>query len=634
MIRTPGIVFAGAVSALLAFVLPAEAFSLFGIEFFGSKDAASRTDIIDPKAYDVTFTVTRRDELADSLKGASQLWVQREEPASGSAGLLAMAKGDYRRILAALYDQGYYGGSISITVDGSEASAIAVGSSLPDRSAVVITVNPGPQFLFARTMIENAAPAPTDARDAVKSPASEGFARGEPARATTIRKAGALSVSAWRQQGHAKAEIDERRVTANHSNATLNVELHVRPGPVAYYGPVTVRGTTRMDPEFVRWMLGIEPGREYDPDDLEKGLKRLQRLEVFSTQAITEADRIGDDGLLPLTLSVSERKRRRIGLGATLSTTEGLGVEAFWLHRNLFGRAESLKITGKASGIGQDIQFDEIDYSLGALFRKPGVIDQDTNFVASLTGVREFVDPYTKNAVDGSVGLEHFFSDRLSARAAIFAEHGKFKDAFGKRKFTMVGLDTGLTLDHRDNKLDPAKGFFADIEARPFEEFNYGNTAIRAVADLRAYRALAGTNRLIAAARVKAGVLGGSSIAETPPDMLFLAGGGGSVRGYGYKTIGVAGPGGQTVGGRSLLEMSGEMRFRVTDAIGIVGFVDTASVGTDSFSFASTDFKTGTGLGLRYYTGLGPIRLDVGIPLNRGKGDPSFAIYAGIGQAF
>jgi translocation and assembly module TamA len=381
-------------------------------------------------------------------------------------------------------------------------------------------------------------------------------------------------------------------------------------------------------------MLGIEPGREYDPDDLEKGRKRLQRLEVFSTQALTEAGQIGDNGILPLELSVSERKRRRIGVGATASTTDGIGTEAYWLHRNLFGKAESLKITGKIAGIGRSANFGKVDYSLGAMFRKPGIIDQDTDFVANLTGSRENIDSYTKSSIAGSAGLEHYFTDRITGRASLFADHAKFKDAYGKRNFTTAGIDAGLTVDARDIKLDPTRGYYAGFEVKPFEEFNYGNPGIRAVADLRAYKALDSDGRLVAAGRVKGGMLAGPSISETPPDLLFLAGGGGSVRGYGYKTIGIAGPGGQTVGGKSLLEMSGEVRFKATDTIGVVGFVDAGAVGTDSFSFVSTDLKTSAGIGLRYFTGLGPIRLDMGVPLNKGPDDPSFALYAGIGQAF
>ena len=116
--------------------------------------------------------------------------------------------------------------------------------------------------------------------------------------------------------------------------------------------------------------------------------------------------------------------------------------------------------------------------------------------------------------------------------------------------------------------------------------------------------------------------------------MLFTAGGGNSVRGYSFKSIGVTGPGGDTIGGASLLEVSAEFRQRLNEGFGVVAFADAGTVGRSSFVDFSEDVKFGVGLGIRYYTGLGPIRLDVAIPLNRGPDDAGFAIYAGIGQSF
>ena len=120
---------------------------------------------------------------------------------------------------------------------------------------------------------------------------------------------------------------------------------------------------------------------------------------------------------------------------------------------------------------------------------------------------------------------------------------------------------------------------------------------------------------------------------EIPPDKLFFAGGGGSVRGYGYKSIGVPGPGGIVTGGRYLLEASLEARYKVTNDIGVVGFVDGGYVAADTFP-GLDDLRVGAGIGLRYYTGLGPLRLDAAVPLNKHAGDPDYALYVGIGQAF
>jgi translocation and assembly module TamA len=139
---------------------------------------------------------------------------------------------------------------------------------------------------------------------------------------------------------------------------------------------------------------------------------------------------------------------------------------------------------------------------------------------------------------------------------------------------------------------------------------------------------------VILAGRVKVGSVVGADIADLPPNQLFLAGGGGSIRGYSYRGVGVETSTGDVIGGRSLVETSGEVRARVTDSIGVVGFVDAGYVGEQSYPDFSEEMRVGAGLGLRYLTGLGPIRLDVALPLNRRSGDPSYAFYVGIGQAF
>jgi translocation and assembly module TamA len=167
----------------------------------------------------------------------------------------------------------------------------------------------------------------------------------------------------------------------------------------------------------------------------------------------------------------------------------------------------------------------------------------------------------------------------------------------------------------------------------PFYEFYFGNPQLRATAEGRAYFGFGDHDKFVLAGRVKAGALLGPSLDEIPPDKLFFAGGGGSVRGYAFKSIGVAGPGGTVTGGRYLLEASAEARMRINDSFGAVAFVDGGYVAADSFP-GIQDLRVGAGVGLRYYTGLGPLRLDLAVPLNKRPGDPNYALYLGLGQAF
>ena len=590
-----------------------------------------------PQTYQVEVEVTGTD--ADDVKGpiqsASTLWADRDKPASGAAGLLAKARSDYRRLLATLYTQGRYGGTISITIDGREAADIPPDATLAEPANVVVSVSPGPLFHFRNATILNRAPLAEHRRDMVAAPESEGFASGDVARSGAILRAEALAVEAWKQQGYAKAEIAQRTVVAAHDADVVDAQIEVQPGRKAYYGPVTAEGENDIAEEWLAWMTGLREGEEYDPDDITRASTRIARLDVFSAARFQEAEMIDEFGRLPITYIVQERPARRIGAGATYSTVDGLGLETFWLHRNLFGRAERLRVEGKVAGIGQTFKIDELPYRVGASFVKPGVYTPDTDFSASVYGDREVLKSYTRTAVTGTAGFSHVFDEQLSGGLFLNGGHAQFEDKeFGKRTFSTIGLQGKLTYDTRDNKADATRGFLVEANIEPFYEFQYSNMAAKATLEGRAYHGFGENNDVVLAGRVKVGTLTGPTAEQLPPDMLFFAGGGGSVRGYAYRNIGVPTASGNIIGGRSLLEASAEARVRVTDSIGVVGFVDAGYVGADTVPGFTEDLRVGVGAGVRYLTGLGPIRLDVATPLNRRAGDPTVSIYVGIGQAF
>lgn len=629
---------------------PAQAFELFGIHLWGEKKQVNDPDavIAEPKNYDVEVVVGgvqikpdgKADNSKEVIEGASGLVADQDKPASGSAGLLAKARGDYRRILAALYNEGRYGGTISILVNGREASDIPPDAEMPDHVNIVMNVDPGPQFLFSRASIVNMAPPPaTPRRDQVKTPAESGFADGEIAKSGTILRAERLAVEAWRQQGYAKARMTDEQVTADHQGNTIAAEITIDPGMHAQYGPVTVEGAQRMDPEFVAWMTGLKEGEDFDPADLERAKKRLARMEVFRAMSFQEAEAINPDGTLPMTLNVQERKPRRFGIGGSYSTLDGFGAESYWMHRNLLGKGERLRVEGKVSGIGgsQKDSFNPKNYTylLGTSFTKPGVFTPDTDFVAGLNARREVIDAYTETSLNLKGGFTHIFSDELSG--SIYANVGRSHfndDYYGKRQFTTIGLQSNLLYDGRDDKNDAKHGLYGELYLEPFYEATYGNFINKFTAEGRAYYSFGKGDRVTLAGRAKVGSIVGASISELPPDKLFFAGGGGSIRGYAYRNVGVETSTGEIIGGRSLVEASGEVRAKVTESIGVVAFADAGYVGEKSYPDFSEKLRVGVGGGLRYHTGLGPIRLDAAVPLDRGSGDPKFSFYVGIGQSF
>jgi len=631
-----------------ALLMPQEpyAFELFGVHLWGKKNAEtlSKETIGEPKYYQVTVKAALgSDEAGIALvDAASQLVHDADKPASGAAGLLVKARGDYRRILNALYDQGRYGGSISITINGQEAADMAVDSALPEHSTIVITIDQGAVYRFSQALIRDVAPLYQEKKQNLPQPVQKGFASGEIARSSTILQAEKLAIEGWRRLGFAKAHVTARHVVADHIQHTIEAEIDIDPGVPAHYGSLAVRNTSqhpKMDEDYIAWMINLSEGEAYDPAEVERAQKRLTRLEVFRSVSIQEAEEMAQDGSLPLTLMVQERAPRRFGVGASFATIDGATLEGYWLHRNLGGHAERLRFDGKISGVGgqQNDSFNPENYSylLSGSFIRPGTITPNSDFIANLKAQRNVLDHYTATGLYLQTGFHHLFSDTVSSHFLLNSSVAEIEDNFfGKRQFSTISLSGSLVYDSRDNKNNSKDGFYAEANFEPIYEAKYDNVIAKTVLEGRAYHKIDKQGRFVVAGRARLGSITGADAHELPSNMLFFAGGGGSVRGFGYRNIGIKTSSGTMIGGRSLVEGGLELRTQVTQSVGVVNFVDAGQVGNESYPDFSDPIKWGVGLGVRYDTSLGPLRFDVAHPLKGEAGDPDLGFYIGLGQAF
>ncbi|HTJ58902.1 MAG TPA: autotransporter assembly complex family protein [Devosiaceae bacterium] len=614
---------------------PARAFDFFGLRLFEGQQQADEAAVIsDPQPFSLSFSTSgATGDLDSAIRNASSLLAGKDKPASGMPGLLALARGDYQSINAALYGQGYYGGTIHIQIAGKEAATVEPDATLPHPVPVSVIIDPGPQFRFGHLSIANQAPPTADPAGKIPSPEAVGFLTGQPALSGTVLKAEQAAVDAWKHLGYADAAVTRQDVVADHRTNTVDVAIAIAPGRKAVFGAVSVKGTQSLDPAFVARQTGLKPGEQYDPDAIDRANKRLTRLEAFRSQRIAEQGDIGPGGVLPMDVIVQEMPGHRYGVGANYSTIDGLGLNGYWLARNLFGEAERLQLDAKIANIAFPIDTSAFDYSFGGTFTKPGVFNPDTDFVATATALRDNLPDYDETSVTGQAGLDYAYSDQLTLQGAVTAQRSNFDDDFGIQNFATAGLLGEATYDTRDSKTDPTSGVYLDATIAPYYEFYFGNPQLRATAEARGYYGFGDAKRFVLAGRLQAGVLAGPAIEEIPPDQLFFAGGGDSVRGYAYKSIGVENPDGTVTGGRYMLDGSIEARMRINDTFGAAAFVDGGYV-ADELMPGFEDVKFGAGVGIRYYTGFGPIRADIAMPLDRGPDDPAYALYLGLGQAF
>jgi translocation and assembly module TamA len=609
----------------------AEAFELFGFKLF-ENDTTEAVEVVDPLSYSVTLEVAGNDpegDLRSELEAASQLVQGADRPVSGSIGLIQRANGDFEQLIAALYENARYAGEVRILLDGRRLADLPPDAKLGGSGPVPvrILVDPGKQFRFGDVSVR-------DADGRVYSAVEQGLAPGQLAKSTVILEAEQALVLELERDGHPFAKVSGRDVVADHARGLLDVSLELDAGPVAPFGQTAVDGAESVDSQFIARMAGIRQGEQYDPEELAAAEKRLRALEVFSSVNVRGSESLSGDGSVPVEVTVSERKHRYLGVGATYSSTDGGGLEAYWGHRNLFGRAEKLRIEGSVSSLGKTGQVKDMTWRGAALFEKPGVLGPASKFVSRLELEQENPDAYRRFSVEAAAGITYELTAQQNVSAGVNVEYARLTDSFNVDLETItVALPLEYVRDTRDSKLNPTSGTRLSLLVEPTYEINGGATFVKLRAEASAYRALDADKRFVLAGRVAAGTIYGASLASVPANRRFYAGGGGSVRGYGYQDIGPVNAAGQPTGGRSLIETSAEIRIGVTDTIGLVPFVDAGLVSA-SETFSGAKFKAGAGIGVRYSTPFGPLRVDVAVPLNKDATDPDYGIYAGIGQAF
>lgn len=587
---------------------------------------AKKENIPNPLPYSVTFSATGAGwGLERSLRQASELVARQKTPASGLVGLIARARQDLGRVTAVLYENARYAGEVFITIDGQPLAKVDPFATIATRPVpVTVTIKPGAPFVFGKV---SATPLPPGL-----TLADLGLIPGALARSSIVVDAEAKLVEAWKNDGHPLAAAVPRDTVADHRTDRLDVALSIRPGPTADFGRVTVSGTKAVDPGLVLRRAGIDGG-PYSQKIVKRATKRLRDLGVFASVEVTPAATLAPDGTIPVAITVSDRKPRAIGASVTYSNTEGLGSEVYWLHRNLFGGGERLKLSASVARL-LDGSFDP-DFRLAGTFRKPAVLDPMTDFTLRAAAYRETTDAYRVTALEGEAGLEHAFSDTLTGSAALEVARSQTIESstLDTEEHLVTTLTGKLDWDTRDNKLDPTTGYHALFSAAPAYDFLEQAPYATFGADVSGYWGFGQTDRFVFAARAAASVLTVDNISNVPADRRLYSGGAGSVRGYAYQNIGPRDASGTVVGGRSSVLFSGELRYRATDSIGLVAFVDAGSA-YSSMVPRLDQLKVGVGAGLRYLTPVGPIRLDVAVPLQPGPGDPSVGVYVGLGQAF
>ncbi|MCW5734929.1 MAG: outer membrane protein assembly factor [Enhydrobacter sp.] len=585
---------------------------------------------------EVALTVTGDEGMAEDLKSLTEQ-LDKDQPLNGdSLALLQGAQLRRQRIATALRSRGYYDARIVATVGNQpveEASALDAIEQTPetDKTRFVFDVATGPLYRVVDLAIKGP-PEVVGYPGLDRSKLSLG--PGKPADATLILATEGEILNQVKDHGYALADA-RREVLIDHATHEAHVTFVVEPGPIARMGPVRFSGTEKVDTNYLQMRVPYEEGDLYSQAKVTALRDRLTSLGVFNAVRIKPATALDANGELPIDVELTDRPARTIGFGLSYETIRGFAVNGFWTHRNLFGQAESLRLSAEVNNIGEGNVLQDFGYGFKIDFRKPDWWLKQQDATANAAAVNEIFEAYSRKAVTLTLGLDRIFNEHWRGKVGVSGEISQVTRYGITGHYKLIGVPMQVIWNRANSDVDPTQGFRFIFDATPYADLVYADPFAILRLTGTAYLNVSGDGRSVVAGRASFGTMPGGTAANIPFDKLFYAGGGGSVRGFAYQTAGPRDAWNNPLGGASVVEGSIEFRQRIGKSFGAVAFVDAGSAYTPTLpDFSQLAPRVGTGVGVRYYTDFGPARLDVGFPINKREGDAPFGLYVSIGQAF
>mgnify|MGYP000008085830 CR=1 FL=1 len=577
----------------------------------------ARAEPEDPAVpYRTRFEGPVSDELTTALRDASRLVAFRDTPPATRRGLVRRARNDHGHLRRVLESFGFYDGRVTTRVDTSDAPA-----------TVTVTVRPGVVYLMGPVTLDYTGKPPPGLP---RHGGAIGLPLGHRARAEAVLAAEKRLRRKLAEAGYPLAQVGERRAVVHPDRKLLTLTLPVTTGPRARFGRARFEGLETVGKAYVRRLVAWRPGRRFDPDALRRTRRALLETNLFSGVTMEPADSLGPHGRLPVTIKVKEGPPRTIGGGVHYDTDKGPALHARWEHRNLWGHNETLSTRLTLSSPEQRLDVD---------LRKPLFLAYGQTLRLHGAALSETTEAFQRRALDAEAGVERVLSDVWTVDAAVAGHVARLEPLSGETETSRTSMIAALPLtlraDTTADRLDPGDGERLTARLAPAAgTFRDGVSYLEARLTGRVYRTLWSGG--VAAARASVATLTGEPRDNIPQDRRLYAGGAGSVRGYAAQMVGPLDKNNDPLGGRGLAAVSLELRQRVSGPFGVVPFVEGAKVGADSTpGSGDTAMRWGAGLGLRYYTGIGPLRADVAVPIDRRRNvDDPFQVYVTLGQAF
>src|SRR5215469_7081079 len=568
--------------------------------------------------YQTEITGVEDSELADLLEKVSELKTLEDRPPVSEEALRRRADRDLGRLADAAHSLGYWDAGFSYDINAEV-----------DPAKITVLVEPGPLYHVASVKVlgSDGQPLPLP-QEEKKLP----LIPGDPARTAPVVATETALLAALGSSGHPFAKVEDRHVEIDKATETMEVTYTLDPGPVMRFGPVAIEGLERLNPAYVEGRLRWQHDEIYDASKVAETRRALIETGLFSTVEITPTADPEYPGEVQMTIDATERVHHTIGAGLAYNTSQGFGARAFWENRNLFGNAENLRLSAE---VGQQLDV------FRANFRRPDFLTVDQDFLATAEVANDTPVAYNSRRELATIGIERRIDRWLTGGLSFLAKQSNVTQLAnvtprtGTQHYQLAGVPAYVKLDKTDNLLNPTTGYRAQLNVTPAHTFSGSHLTFSTnLLSGSTYWAILPEERAVLAGKLALGSLDGVPLSQLPSDQRIYAGGGGSVRPYGYLMAGPLASNNVPIGGRSSLVLNLESRIKITETIGVVPFLDAGSYYESPLPQLGRTPLYGVGLGLRYYTAFGPLRLDLATPLRKRSGDSPVQVYISLGQAF
>ncbi|MBI2743380.1 MAG: BamA/TamA family outer membrane protein [Chlamydiales bacterium] len=568
-------------------------------------------------SYSVEFEGLYDSDALRSVKEVSQLIALKKHRPSSLGALRYRADADVADIVKVLHGRGYYEAAVTVRME-----------EVMDEMRVTMIIKPGPIYTIGSYEVRLYCRVPEACVQCTQiSPEVLEMTPGKSAEAPKILQAELKILELLADCGYPLASIVEREMVADGEKKSVEILVKVDTGPLTHFGLPSLSGQRRVRPEFIEKKILWKQGDLYQDTKVERTQSALLDTGLFSAVMITHEDALNEAGELPMRIDVTENKHRSVHVGISYQTVFGPGGTFGWEHRNINGLGRKLSIHGEVT---------RISHSGMATYNIPDFHNPHQEFVGQAQAMHESITAYSERSYNLLGRIERKFGERFRASIGLKGEELIVRDSVENGNFPLFELPLYFRWSSADDLLDPTSGatwqYIATptVNVRRSAKFYLYEEMIQSV-----YLPLTKNRKVVLAQKVTLGSIFSGGLDDVPVPKRFLGGSEEDLRGYKYLTVSPLFHHHKPIGGRSAVYYTLETRFRVSKSIGLVPFFDAGNVYRTMLPTFRGKWRKSVGLGVRIFSFIGPLRFDVGVPLNRRKGlDSKYRLFVSIGQMF